>query len=920
MQKRTNMSRLSTMLSPLFTFLFICTLNISLSGQLPDSFFERTFMEGFDFPTGLTFDENGRMYVWEKQGKIWVIDTTEQLLETPLIDISEEVANWKDHGLMSVALDPGFLFNGYFYLLYAVDPHYDQFFGTPTYSPDSTSNFVPTYGRVTRFQADPATNFSTTISGSRKVLLGVDGADGISIVDEFHGLGSIIMGDDRTLLISSGDSNTHPDHLIGGGEMIELGIQSGVLSKDADVGSYRSQYLGSLNGKIIRIDSETGDGLPSNPYFLADTPRAPQSRVWVMGLRNPYRIILKPETGSHFPEDGQPGTIFIGDVGRGKWEEINIAPTGGLNFGWPILTGYNWEWEFFTSDCPENPLAPNPLFNGLECIREHFIFRDLLPYPSKGQTLPLPNPCDPTQFIPASVYPHLPTPPVIAWSNAKWNKPTRAVIPAYDNANLITPLMIDDPTSTVTSEHFDGFSSMAGVFYTGESFPEEYHGTYFNIDFSGWIKQFIFNDENELLEVKDFHSESLDIIHLAQNPVNGNLYYVTIDAKVKEISYGGNPAPIAQIKADQFYGPSPLTVAFDGGNSFDPNESTLTYLWEFGNGQTSTELKPEITFTSSTNEPTSFTVKLTVTDIDGLSGTTEQIVSLNNTPPVVRMTSINDGDLYPMDRTSLLRLESEVTDLEHSPEEMAYEWQVFLHHNNHFHPEPVDYNPTSYTLISPLGCEIEEYWYRIELKVTDPNGLSTKVSNLIYPYCGTDFVQFTSLEAEGLASRNKLTWTTNTEENITFFEIQRSADFFNFEAIATVSAKGGTNTSTAYEFFDSNPDQRKNIYRVKVVNASQAFTYSNLATVSQTANEVVKIFPNPANNSFNVDLLKVSDESVNFELFTPTGSILAKYVWQNSVDQPFSRMVDTSTLPIGVYFYRLKTGEEEVIGSILIAR
>ncbi|MFT5169343.1 MAG: hypothetical protein ACI8P3_004592 [Saprospiraceae bacterium] len=49
-------------------------------------------MRIFDQAVGLTFDDNGRMYVYEKGGKVWIVED-EQVLPTPLLDISEEVGN-----------------------------------------------------------------------------------------------------------------------------------------------------------------------------------------------------------------------------------------------------------------------------------------------------------------------------------------------------------------------------------------------------------------------------------------------------------------------------------------------------------------------------------------------------------------------------------------------------------------------------------------------------------------------------------------------------------------------------------------------------------------------------------------------------------------------------------------------------------
>src|SRR5204862_8332499 len=62
-------------------------------------------------------------------------------------------------------------------------------------------------------------------------------------------------------------------------------------------------------------------------------------------------------------------------------------------------------------------------------------------------------------------------------------------------------------------------------------------------------------------------------------------------------------------------------------------------------------------------------------------------------------------------------------------------WQTILHHNNHTHPEPVDTNCATTTVLSPLGCNGETYFYRVVLTVTDAAGLSTTREARLYPFC-----------------------------------------------------------------------------------------------------------------------------------------------------------------------------------------
>lgn len=84
-----------------------------------------------------------------------------------------------------------------------------------------------------------------------------------------------------------------------------------------------------MNGKILRLDPNTGAGAPGNPFFTAGVnPYSARARVYALGFRNPYRWSMKPGTN----------TLYVGDVGLGSWDELTIVKAG-QNHGWPFFEG-----------------------------------------------------------------------------------------------------------------------------------------------------------------------------------------------------------------------------------------------------------------------------------------------------------------------------------------------------------------------------------------------------------------------------------------------------------------------------------------------------------------------------------------------------------------------------------------------------
>lgn len=138
---------------------------------LPSKFTTETIGSGWDEVVGLTFAGDGRIFVWERGGKVWIVEGNVKSA-TPFLNISEEVAVWNNYGMLGFCLHPDFLNNGYVYVLYSVDRHHLRYFGTPNYKSDSSETHVATIGRITRYTARAADGFRSIDPASRLVLLG----------------------------------------------------------------------------------------------------------------------------------------------------------------------------------------------------------------------------------------------------------------------------------------------------------------------------------------------------------------------------------------------------------------------------------------------------------------------------------------------------------------------------------------------------------------------------------------------------------------------------------------------------------------------------------------------------------------------------------------------------------------------------
>jgi glucose/arabinose dehydrogenase len=291
---------------------------------------------GLTQPTVVRFASDGRLYVAQKDGRIWFYDDLADTTPTLVADLRVSVYNFWDRGLLGMALHPNFPASPYIYTLYSYDAlpgGTAPFHGAPPYTHESCSSATGTgcviSGRLTRL--DIGDQLQWPLDHTDEQVLVTDWPQQFPS----HSTGSLAFGPDGALYASGGDgasfnyvdsgqTATNPPGLI-----VDPPHQGGAL-RSQDIRTSGDPV--TLDGSIIRIDPNNGAALSGNPRFLSD-PDPNGQRIVAYGLRNPFRIANRPGTNE----------IWIGDVGWSTYEEINrlVNPTDTVidNFGWPCYEG-----------------------------------------------------------------------------------------------------------------------------------------------------------------------------------------------------------------------------------------------------------------------------------------------------------------------------------------------------------------------------------------------------------------------------------------------------------------------------------------------------------------------------------------------------------------------------------------------------
>lgn len=557
-------------------------------------------------PMELAVADDGRVFFTQLFGELSVFNSKTNQLK--LIH-KFPTTNTGGTGLIGIALDPDFARNNFIYLYYAPAGQTEE----------------PLYFQLSRFTLS-ANDIGLA---SEKVLLKVP----VQKNSGSHHGGSLAWDGKGNLFLSTGDSSS-PFASDGYAPLDERPAKES-YSGDSQRSAANTN---DLKGKILRIHPQA-DGtytIPEGNLFPKGTAKT-RPEIYVMGVRNPYRIAVNKRTSVLYW--GEPGPDAGNDSPRGPrgYDEFNQAKKAG-NYGWPYFIGNNYaypKWDFATG-------KPGALFDAKAPINNS------------------PNNTGLNQLPPA-------TPPMIWYPYAASDQ--------FPELGL------------------GGRCAIGGDVYMYDKnnknpgrFPDYYDGTLFIAEWMrNWIMDVRFDANENYVRTEPFMATNGDF----RRPIDmafghdgilyvleyGSVYGVANkDARLVKITYNrGNRAPIAkatiidtalmtQINKRAYLtidtknipaiktinGQAPLRVNFSGKDSKDlDDDDRITYQWLF-DGKTPGAKSADASYTYRT--PGIYKAILKVTDKAGLSARDTLIIKVGNTAPVVAIDGPDNKSFYWKDK------------------------------------------------------------------------------------------------------------------------------------------------------------------------------------------------------------------------------------------------------------------------------
>ena len=174
-----------------------------------------------------------------------------------------------------------------------------------------------------------------------------------------------------------------------------------------------------------------------------------------------------------------------------------------------------------------------------------------------------------------------------------------------------------------------------------------------------------------------------------------------------------------------------------------------------------------------------------------------------------------------------------------------------------------------------------------------------------------DFLNITATQKGGAVAIN---WSTASENNNSYFDVEKSIDGSNFTTINSVKGAGNSSTLKNYGSYDAKPVAGYNYYRIRQVDFDGKFKFSDVVKVNISFDKTgVSVLTNPFVNNITVDFVSPANQRLNVKLTDISGKLIATEFW--NISKGSSRVVfsKVTNLKSGMYIFIVTDNDGAVI-------
>jgi len=171
-------------------------------------------------------------------------------------------------------------------------------------------------------------------------------------------------------------------------------------------------------------------------------------------------------------------------------------------------------------------------------------------------------------------------------------------------------------------------------------------------------------------------------------------------------------------------------------------------------------------------------------------------------------------------------------------------------------------------------------------------------------------VELVAFTAQRQGQQVNLSWATASERDCRSFDVERSADGYQFQAILSKAGQGNSNARTHYTAVDHRPLPGLSYYRLKQLDINGAAAYSPMVTVQSDGAVALSLYPNPTAGKLTIGLSRtLADRAPRVRISDLTGRVVQE------LPLPATGEVDLSALPAGTYL--VSVGGQQVRSRVV---